>query len=202
MRVFLSKQYFEILDYLHQGKTLVFPTETTYGLGCDATNQEAVDAIFGIKGRPSDKPLLVVVPTVEKAREYILWNDAVETLATRFWPGSLTIVGEYKIDPNVPPLARGVVSPGSTVAIRVTRFPFLQELTTRFGRPVVATSANLSGAGELYDPREIEMMFAGKNSQPDALVDAGLLPHELPTTIVSVIGGKMEILRQGSLHIE
>lgn len=187
---------------LTQGKTIIFPTETTYGLGCDATNQAAADAIFKIKGRPSDKPLLVVVPTIEKAREYILWNDCLETLATKFWPGALTIVGEYKNDPSVPPLARGVVSSGGTVAIRVTRFPFLQEITARFGRPVVATSANLSGAGELYDPREIETMFAGQSNQPDALVDAGLLPHELPTTIVSVVGGKMEILRQGSLRIE
>ncbi len=201
MELLDNKNFTAILEFLEQGRTIIFPTETTYGLGCDATNQSAVDVIFKIKGRPSEKPLLVVVPTVEKAREYILWNDVLEGLATKFWPGALTIVGEYKNDP-AHNLAQGVVSRDGTVAVRVTPFPFLEKITTLLQKPLVATSANLSGAGELYDPAAIERMFASQSVQPDALVDAGMLPQELPTTIVSVVTGTIEILRQGALKIK
>ena len=90
----LSEVVVEILN----GETIVFPTETTYGLGCDATNQKSVDKIFKIKGRKSDKPLLVVVPTVEMAKKYLKWNDTLDKLAKKYWPGALTIIGEYKRD--------------------------------------------------------------------------------------------------------
>ena len=86
----------EALEYLESGKTVVFPTETSYGLGCDATNQSAVDMIFKIKGRKSDKPLLVVVPTIEMAKEYIEWSSLLEKLSKLYWPGALTVVGKVR----------------------------------------------------------------------------------------------------------
>jgi len=91
MKVISTK---EAIKYLKNGKTIIFPTETSYGLGCDATNQEAVDKIFKIKGRRGDKPLLVVVPTVEMAREWLEWTPLVEKLAEKYWPGALTIVSK------------------------------------------------------------------------------------------------------------
>ena len=95
----------EAIKYLKSGKTVIFPTETCYGLGCDATNQSAVDRIFQIKGRRQDKPLLIVVPNVEMAKEYLEWTLLLEELAIKHWPGALTIVGKYP--PSAPPLLRG-----------------------------------------------------------------------------------------------
>jgi L-threonylcarbamoyladenylate synthase len=184
------------VELLKNGKTLVFPTETSYGLGCDATNQTAVDNIFKIKSRPDRRPLLVVVPTVEMAREYLVWDDLLEDLSAKYWPGPLTIVGKAKGG-----LAQGVISPDNTVAVRVSAHPVVKYLSENLGRPLVATSANISGAGDLYSAKEIEKIFEQNKIAPDAIIDAGDLSQTKPTTIISVGDGKIKILRQGELII-
>lgn len=187
----------EALDYLKSGKIVIFPTETSYGLGCDATNQTAVDKIFKIKGRRSDKPLLVVVSSVEMAKEYLEWNDKIENLATKYWPGALTIVGKIK-DNN---LANGVVSKDSTVAIRVTNAEIPKYLSEQIGNPVVATSANLADQGDSYDSEELIKVYKNQEFFPDAIIAVGVIEKKLPSTIVSVIDNKVKILRQGEVKI-
>lgn len=184
-----------IVSEIINGKILVFPTETSYGLGCDATNQEVVDKIFKIKGRVEDKPLLVVVDSIESAKKYLRWNETLENLAQKFWPGPLTIVGEYA-GGN---LAKGVVAKDNTIAVRVSSFPLVQSITKIIHRPLVATSANLAGEPSLFDPEEIIKVFENKSQQPDIILNYGILPKSEPTTLVSVVNNKMEILRQGTL---
>lgn len=190
----LSEVVVEILN----GKTLVFPTETSYGLGCDATNQSAVDRIFRIKGRKSDKPLLVVVPTIEMAKKYLKWTSTLEKLSANYWPGALTIVGEAYGGA----LARGVVAADGTVAVRVSSFPLLKSITEKIGRPLVATSANLSDTGEIYDAEKIHQTFKSQSEQPDLILNHGILPKHSPTTIIRVNGDEIEILRQGELKVK
>lgn len=180
------------VDSLKQGKIVVFPTETSYGLGCDATNQKAVDKIFKIKKRPRSKPLLVVASSVAMAKKYLRWNKTLDKLAKKYWPGPLTIIGESRAA-----LAKGVVAPDNTVALRVTSHPIARRLCAKLGRPIVATSANISDAGDAYDSRELVKIFAGKKHAPDFLIDAGYLPRRAPSTIVSVTGEKIKIIRQG-----
>ncbi len=213
----LSEIVFEILN----GKTLVFPTETSYGLGCDATNQSAVDKIFKIKGRKSDKPLLVVVPTVEMAKKFLVWNDTLDELSKKYWPGALTIVGEVlplsnsllcegERDATLASaeeragrgLARGVIANDNTVAIRVTSLPLLVSITEKIGRPLVATSANISDAGEIYDAEKIYQTFESRPDQPDFILNYGTLPVHPPTTIIRVNHDKIEVLRQGEVAVE
>lgn len=108
MRILTDCNLAQLVADILNGQTVVFPTETSYGLGCCATNQAAVDRVFKIKGRPSDKPLLVVVPSVEAAKEYLVWNELLEKVADKYWPGGLTVVGEYRRNPLlVFPLKRG-----------------------------------------------------------------------------------------------
>ncbi len=199
----------EAIKYLKSGKTVIFPTETCYGLGCDATNQSAVDRIFQIKGRRQDKPLLIVVPNVEMAKEYLEWTLLLEELAIKHWPGALTIVGKYP--PSAPPLIRGgnggvlangVVAQDSTVAVRVTANQLLKNLSEQLGRPVVATSANISDAGEIYDSKELIKMYENREFQPDAIIDAGILPKNPPSTIISIVGGELKVLRQGAVIVK
>lgn len=180
-----------LAEALQNGQTIVFPTETSYGLGCDAANQETVDKIFKIKGRKNDKPLLVIVPTIEMAKKYLVWNDLLEELADKFWPGPLTIVGEWNKKEN---LAKGVVAADNTIAVRVTNFPLTKFLSAQLGRPLVATSANLADAGDIYDSKKIAV-------KSDILVNGGELPHNPPTTIVSVVNNNLQILRQGQTKI-
>ena len=221
MLVLSDKDLEKAVEALRQGKTVVFPTETSYGLGCDAANQEAVDKIFKIKGRQNNKPLLVAVPTVEMARKYLVWNELLEKISSH-WPGPLTVVGEYMTQPHpalssaeeresIRPsfakegvgggLASGVVSTDNTIAIRVTANPIARFLSEKLGRPVVATSANLADAGDIYDPKQVLAMFSNKTVKPDILINGGELPHNPPTTIVSVINNNLKILRQGQIKI-
>ena len=104
--------------------------------------------------------------------------------------------------PKVYLLANGVVSDAGTLAVRVTAHPVVKFLSEKLGRPLVATSANIAGAGEIYDSQKLVKVFSTRAVQPDALVDNGLLPHHLPTTLVRIRQGKLEILRQGEVKIE
>lgn len=185
------------VQYLKDGLTLVFPSETCYGLGCDATNQEAVDKIFKIKGRGRYKSLLAVVPSVQQAKKILKWNGLLEELSAKYWPGPLTIVGEY----NGGDLAEGVVSAENTVALRVSDHETLKFLSEKLGHPLVATSANPSDIGELYDFEEVKRYFSEQVFKPDAALDFGKLPTRPPTTLVSVTDGEIQVLREGEIKI-
>lgn len=187
-----------IVSEILSGKVVIFPTETSYGLGCDATNQEAVDRIFQIKGRSDNKPLLVVVDSVQTARKYLFWNYYLDQMAQSYWPGPLTVVGRYAMGN----LAKGVVGPDETLAVRVTDFSLLKSITEKIGRPLVATSANLAGEPSLYSANELIKVFENREHQPDILLDFGDLERRPNTTMVSAIGAKMSIIRQGGLDVK
>lgn len=197
MKAFNQENIKEVVFFLEQGQTIVFPTETSYGLGCDSTNQDAVDKIFKIKERQRGKPLLIVVPTVEMAKKYLQWNVLIEKLSDKYWPGSLTIVGKSNRS-----LSNGVISQNGTVAIRVTNHSVPKYLSEQLDRPIVATSANISDEGDIYNFSDIIESFKNKKEQPDMVLDYGNLPKKRPTTIISVENNKFEILRQGELEIK
>lgn len=193
----------KMISELIFGKVLVFPTETSYGLGCDATNQVAVNKVFAIKGRPDNKPLLVVVPSIEAAKRVISWNPIVEKLSEKYWPGPLTIVGEAaKLENWEKSLAKGVVTEDNTVAVRVTNFPMLKSVTEKLGRPLVATSANYSAEGDNYSANDVIESFKDRDVQPDIILNSGTLPNNPPTTIVRVYDDRMVVLRQGATKVE
>ena len=198
MQILKNTDLVEVVDLLKAGQIVVFPTETSYGLGCNAENQEAVDQVFNIKGRKNDKSLLIVVPNIEMAKKYLVWNELLEKMSAKFWPGPLTIVGEYKNDAGSV-LAQGVVSKNGTIAVRVTNFESLRLLTAELGKPVVATSANISDAGDIYDSAIVKTAFQDKQNAPDALLDFGKLPFHKPTTIISVVNNFLQILRVGEI---
>ena len=195
MEVLSKDDIQQAIKYLRQGKIGVFSSETSYGLGCDATNQQAVDNIYAIKKRSRVKSLLVVVPTVEMAKKYLVWNNIIEKLAGLYWPGPLTIVGKSKNN-----LAKGVISSEDTVAIRVTNHLVLKQIAIAVNKPIVATSANLSDQGDIYSAEQIQEIFSGQECAPDFLLDFGQIPKTKPTTIVSVIDG-ISVLRQGEIKI-
>lgn len=188
-----------IVDALEEGKTIVYSTETCYGLGCDATNTNAVQKIFAIKHRQKDKPLLVIGSSIAMMMEYVEWNRALQTLADRYWPGPLTVVTELKSGASLP---AGVVGPGRTLAFRVTSHPLAAALAAGLGKPVVSTSANIFTEKNPYDIDAVLSMFEHAEDQPDIVIDGGALTPNSPSTIVRVLDGRMEILRQGSVVVD
>lgn len=187
-----------VVSELLNGKTIIFPTETSYGLGCDATNQKAVDKIYEIKGRPENKPLLVVVGSKDEAKKYLHWTPMLEKISDKYWPGALTVVSDAV--PSA--LAKGVVSKDNTVAVRVTANPLLISITEKLGKPLVATSANISGAGDMYSSEAAIEMFKGNENKPDIILNQGELPKNKPSTVVRVYHDKFQILREGEVKIE
>jgi L-threonylcarbamoyladenylate synthase len=186
----------EIVSALKDGKTIVYPTETSYGLGCDATNQPAVDAIFAIKQRQKEKSLLVLVPHQEMAMQYAVWSPAIEDLANKYWPGPLTIVAPAHPDSD---LASGVIAEDGTIAFRISSHPIAVALSQALDKPLVSTSANISGTGNPYSIDDIGHSFGQNTQQPDILIDAGDLLQHSPSTIVRVINDTVEIIRQGDI---
>ncbi|MHA1564182.1 MAG: L-threonylcarbamoyladenylate synthase, partial [Alphaproteobacteria bacterium] len=131
----------EAATALRAGKLVSFPTETVYGLGGDATNDHAVAAIFAAKGRPSFNPLIVHVSDSDAAGELAIFDSRAHNLASRFWPGPLTLVLPRRPGSGLSHL----VSAGlDSVAIRAPRHPVAQALLTALRRPLAAPSANLS----------------------------------------------------------
>ena len=189
----------EIISALKAGEVLVYPTETVYGLGCDATNSEAVNKIFAIKKRQQEKSVLVIAADLSMMMDYIEWSPKLQELSDKYWPGPLTVVAPIKFQND---LAPGVIAQDNTIAFRVTDHPLAHELSEKLGRPIVSTSANIAAAANPYEIEDVIEMFANENDQPDIIIDGGILPHHLPSTIVKIKGEEVVVLRQGELIIK
>jgi L-threonylcarbamoyladenylate synthase len=139
------------LAVLKAGGVILYPTDTIWGLGCDATNSAAVEKVFSIKKRVESKSLIILVNGIDMLERYVkeIPQTAIELISVSDSP--LTII--YHEGKN---LAAGVCSEDKSVGIRITNEPFCNELITRFRRPVVSTSANISGNTAPSDFSEIE----------------------------------------------
>lgn len=137
-------------SFLKAGKTLLYPADTIWGLGCDATNQEAVNKIFALKNRPKNKPLIALVANIDMLRQYVeTVPENINALLQTEQPTTL-------VYPNGKGLAKGVISNNGSVAIRIPKPCFALDLIATFGKPVVSTSANLSGGPIPATFREID----------------------------------------------
>lgn len=189
----------EIIEALKTGATIVYPTETCYGLGCDATNQKAVDKIFAIKKRDTKKPLLVVAHDAALMMQYIKWNSTLDDIANKYWPGPLTVVAPAVANCA---LADGVKALDNTIAFRITEHPLAATLSRELERPIVSTSANIAALDNPYDIESVSAMFDSAEFQPDIIIDAGELPYLTPSTIIKISrGNEIHVIRQGSVII-
>ncbi|WKZ28945.1 MAG: L-threonylcarbamoyladenylate synthase [Patescibacteria group bacterium] len=171
---------------LKRGGLVVYPTETAYALGCDPKNAKAMKKIFLVKKRAAVKPLPLIAASPAMARRAAVLDRYASMLADAFWPGPLTLVA---------PRVTGTKGTGE-IAVRVSSAPWAQALSAGLGRPVVSTSANLSGAKTRYD---VPSVLRDLGTLPDMLLDAGTLKSAPPSTIVRAHGGLVAILRAGPI---
>ena len=179
-------------EVLRAGDLVAFPTETVYGLGGDARSGSAVAGIYAAKGRPSFNPLIVHVPDVSVARRFVVWSDLAEQLATKFWPGPLTLVLPLRPDHGLSSL---VTAGLDTLAIRVPAHSAAQGLLCAFDGPVAAPSANLSGR---ISPTTAAHVLAGLDGRIAAILDDGPCAVGVESTIVG-LSGAPALLRPGGL---
>jgi len=181
------------LRVLRQGGVIVYPTETSYALGCDARSKRGVAAIFKLKGRASEKKLPVIAGSYTQARCFFKWNKHVERLARHYWPGPLTILLEPK--KSLP------VSRGGGVAVRVSSDEVARRLARGLGAPLVSTSANVSGKPACFSVLELKKQF-GSRLKDVVIIDAGVLKPGKPSTIVRLTAdGIVEVIRYGSVLV-
>jgi L-threonylcarbamoyladenylate synthase len=176
------------------GGVVVFPTETAYGLAADATNAKAVAKVFVIKGRTKEKSFPLIVVDLKMAEKYAVFSPAIKKLVKKYWPGALTVVVSLRHGVKLP---SGVVQKG-TIAVRASSHTIARTLSRRLGRPIVSTSANLSGRPTCYSARAVKKQLGDR---PDDYLDAGRLPHRRPSTIITEKDGKIIVLREGSIKI-
>jgi L-threonylcarbamoyladenylate synthase len=137
--MFENEKFEEILNVLRQGGTILLPTDTVWGIGCDATNHEAVEKVNTIKERPSGKGYVLLVDSIDMLKNHVMHvHPRIETLLG-YHERPLTIIYDEGVG-----LASNVLGKDGSVAIRVVKDAFCRELILQFGKPIVATSANVN----------------------------------------------------------
>ncbi|MES2121946.1 MAG: L-threonylcarbamoyladenylate synthase [Chlamydiota bacterium] len=182
-------------ELLKQGELVAFPTETVYGLGALVFNEEAIRKIFSVKGRPSDNPLIVHVADWEQIALLVEEIPPLfHTLYERFFPGPLTVV--MKKRPQVPSIVSGGLD---SVALRMPSHPLARKLISLCQVPIVAPSANLSGRPSSTRAEHVLEDFDGKIA---AVVDGGPTDFGIESTVVSLLGDSVTLLREGAIARE
>ena len=181
---------------LKAGRLIAFPTETVYGLGGDATNDNAVAAIFEAKSRPAINPLIIHVSDRTMAEQLGQFDDRARRLSERHWPGPLTIVLPRQRECPVSLLATAGLD---TLALRLARHPVAAALLRSFAGPIAAPSANPSGR---ISPTTAAHVAESLGDKPAAILDGGPSTIGLESTIVDLSGARPRLLRPGGLPVE
>ena len=184
------------IKFLRQGKAVVYPTDTAYGLGVDATSASAVKRLFQIKRRRPTKPVHIVVADLKMARKYALFLKVAEKLFKKFLPGPITLILKSKMKGSAGKL---LSAESGTIGIRMPKNRIALELVKKLGRPITATSANLSDAPTAYSILQLKRQFGKVHRQPDAILDSGKLKKIKPSTMVQLLGDKIKIVRPGPI---
>ena len=189
---FLDEQLHKVADMLKTGKTVVFPTETVYGLGANALDPEAAKKIYEAKGRPSDNPLIVHISKKEDV-DFLAGNISQDSklLMEAFWPGPLTLILD-KSD-NVPIETTGGLM---TVAIRMPSNPIARKLIDLAGVPIAAPSANISGRPSITSSKYLVEELC---ERVDAIIISEDSEIGLESTVIDMTASTPVILRPGKI---
>ena len=191
---YLEQQIERGIFVLKRGGVVAFPTDTVYGLGASIEDSRALERVYSLKGRPSNRPLPLLLAKTSQINEVAYVPQIAWQLAYRFLPGALTIVLPKKATVS------DLVTAGSaTVAVRVPDHQVPQTLVEGLGAPIVGTSANLSGRPAALTAGEV---FAQFDARIDLVIDGGPCSGGGESTIIDLSGEKPRILREGALSVE
>lgn len=185
----------KVSDFIKEGKIIIYPTDTVYGLICDAKNKKAVQKVFKIKKRDPKKPLPLFVRDLKMAKKFARIDKKQEKFFKNFWPGKTTMVLERKGKEEI----YGVDK--KTIAIRIPKYKPLNCLLKDISRPVAQTSANISGGANPDSIKEVLKQFREKphtkfgGGHPDLIIDGGTLSKK-SSTVIDLTKPKPEILRE------
>ncbi len=181
---------------IRRGALIAFPTETVYGLGADAGDDEAVAAIFAAKGRPAHNPLIVHLPEADEVERFGRMDERARRLAEAFWPGPLTLVLPRAVGA---PVSRLVTAGLATIAIRVPAHAVARSLLRAARRPLAAPSANVSGR---ISPTAAAPVQETLGNRLAIILDGGPCAVGVESTIVGLAGDRPVLLRPGGVPAE
>lgn len=178
-------------EVLKAGGLVINPTDTCYGIAADIFNKAAIENLYAQKGMPLDKPISILVRSIEEAKIYGVFSEFALRLAQEFWPGPLTLVV-----PRTDALPPHINPSGKTVGIRVIDDPVSVSLLDALGGPITTTSANAHGMPSPYSVKEVSV-------EADLMLDVGELSRrQKPSTIIQVEGDTATMIRQGDLNLD
>ncbi|HQM15812.1 MAG TPA: L-threonylcarbamoyladenylate synthase [Candidatus Woesebacteria bacterium] len=179
---------------LKNGGLIVYPTDTLYGIGADATNQNAVNALLKYKAKRAGKPLSIAVANQHMASQYVELNDQARILYKRYLPGPYTIISRYKKG-----LAQGVASEFNTVGVRIIKSQLVTDIIEALGRPISATSANASGKKQPHSIDDIfEELSSKQKEMIQLIIDVGPLPKKEASIVIDTSISTPIVLRNNS----
>lgn len=185
----------EAAQIIRDGGLVIFPTETVYGLACDAFNETAIKKVFEAKGRNDSKPLPVMIPSIDNIKSAAAkLNENSLKLGNRYWPGPLTMVVEK--NPNIPLIATAGLN---CVGVRVPKNKIALALLSELGSPIIATSANLSDS---QPPSNAEDAIKQLGNKVDLVLDGGTCGSGVASTVLDLTVMPAKILRQGFITKE
>jgi L-threonylcarbamoyladenylate synthase len=177
---------------LMNGGVVIYPTETLYGFGVNAFNEDAIAKMQKIKRQDKNKPISVVVKDMKMARKIACIDSKVEKILSRVWPGPITVVLRKK--DIIPYILTGA---GETVAVRISDNKFISALFEKTDFPITATSANISGENNLLKPEEIIKRLGREKINPDLFINTGEIKNPIASTIIDLTTPVPKIIRIG-----
>ena len=179
------------VEIIERGGVVIFPTDTVYGIGCNPYANESVSKIYDIKSRDMKKPFPVLIHSIKIAQEIAYFDDTAVKLATKFWPGALTIILETK-DQEI----KRSLKLQDKIALRVPDNICTLEILSRC-KSLVGTSANLSNYKSVTNPD-----LCSISKYCDVFVDGGIVGGGKESTIVETDNGVTKIIRKGAISAE
>jgi L-threonylcarbamoyladenylate synthase len=186
------------IDVLKNSGMIIYPTETCYGIGVDATDEKALKKLLTYKKFRGSKPISIAVSDKQMASKYVEINEMGENIYKNYLPGPITVISISKGNLKPP-----VVSQQGTVGVRIPDYPLMLELVKTYAKPITATSANMSYRSAPYDIDKLLKQLPKKSKKLiDLIIDAGVLPKNPPSTVLDTTLNTLSVLREGKLKFE
>lgn len=186
---------------LKNGKVIVSPTDTVYGLIANAKDERAVKKIFKIKKRSLKKSIPIFVRNLKMAKKFALINKKQEKFLKKVWPGKVTVI--LKAKPKAKKLFKfGIISSENKIGLRIPKYRLINSLLKKLNLPLTGTSANISGKSPSTKIKEVLKQFTLRQGsgqekyQPDLIIDFGNLPKSKPSIVLDLTVLPPKILRQ------
>jgi len=187
----------EAVDFLKKGKIIVYPTDTIYGLGCDAMDEKAVKKLYAVKNRDERKPVSVIVKNIKSINKIAFVDRKNKTVAEKLFPGPYTL-----IFPGAKNISEMITGGENSIGVRMPDNEICRKISVSFDNPIITTSVNISGEEALNDPFKMFDYFKDKKLAPNLILDCGKIKNGQASIVIGLTQKSPQILRSGTRSLK